>query len=84
MTMAAHTNNIIQFPVKQRRAVRSCPHCGSRNDVWQIGRLLWGYCDQHEVRWVVADYENIKRATLNRRELRKGLDFLSAFAEVSH
>jgi hypothetical protein len=82
--MPANTNNIIQFPVKKRREVRGCPHCGLRNDVWQIGRLLWGYCDRHEVRWVVADYESITRATINRRELRKGLEFLSAFAEVSH
>ncbi len=84
MIMPANTNNIIQFPVQQRREVRGCPHCGSRNDVWQIGRLLWGYCDRHEVRWVVADDESITRATINRRELRKGLDFLSSFAEVSH
>jgi hypothetical protein len=84
MIMPANSNNIIQFPVQQRREIRGCPHCGSRNDVWQIGRLLWGYCDRHEVRWVVADYESITRATINRRELRKGLDFLSSFAEVSH
>lgn len=82
--MSAKSNNVIQFPVRQRREVRGCPHCGSRNDVWQIGRLLWGYCARHEVRWVVADHECITRATINRRELRKGLEFLSSFAEVSH
>ncbi len=83
-TMQAKTNNIIQFPTKRQREVHGCPHCGTRNDVWQIGRLLWGYCERHEVRWVVANYESITRATINRRELRKGLEFLSAFAEVSH
>lgn len=83
-TMQAKTDNIIQFPGKRQREVNGCPHCGARNDVWQIGRLLWGYCEQHEVRWVVANYESITRATINRRELRKGLEFLSMFAEVSH
>ena len=83
-TMSAKTNNIIQFPVQKRRQINGCPRCGARSDVWQIGRLLWGYCEQHEVRWVVANYESITRATINRRELRKGLEFLSAFAEVSY
>ncbi len=83
-TMQVKTDNIIQFPGRRRRDVNGCPHCGVRNDVWQIGRLLWGYCKRHEVRWVVANYESITRATINRRELRKGLEFLSAFAEVSH
>lgn len=83
-TMQQKTSNIIEFPGKRRRELNGCPHCGTRNDVWQIGRLLWGYCEQHEVRWVVANYESITRATINRRELRKGLEFLSSFAEVSH
>ena len=82
--MPAKTNNVIQFPAQRRRAPRGCPHCGSRSDVWQIGRLLWGYCEEHEVRWVVANYEGITRATINRRELRRGLEFLSSFAEVSY
>jgi len=82
--MQAKTHNIIQFPVHRRRETCGCPHCGTRSDVWQIGHLLWGYCERHEVRWVVANYESITRATINRRELRKGLEFLSAFAEVSH
>ena len=82
--MSAKTNNIIQFPVQPRRHIHGCPRCGVRSDVWQIGRLLWGYCERHEVRWVVANYESITRATINRRELRKGLEFLSSFAEVSH
>ena len=83
MCMAANRDNIIPFPL-DRRGVKSCPHCGSRSDVWQIGRLLWGYCEEHEVRWVVANYDSVTRATINRSELRKGLEFLANFAEVSH
>ena len=82
--MPAKTNNIIEFPIERRRQVCGCPHYGARNDVWQIGRLLWGYCERHDVRWIVANYENIKRATINRRELRRGLEFLSSFVEVTH
>ena len=82
--MPAQIDNIIQFPVQRQRPIRGCPNCGARSDVWQIGRLLWGYCERHEFRWVVANYASITRATINRRELRRGLDFLSSFAEVSH
>jgi len=83
LTMPTISNNIIQFPVHRRREIRGCPHCGSNSDVWQIGRLLWGYCETHELRWIVASHQSIARATINRRELRKGLEFLSSFAEIS-
>ena len=76
-------DNIIEFPLNRRRQMLTCPHCGTRSNVWQIGRLLWGYCETHAVRWVVADYRTVTRATVNRRELRKGLEFLSTFVEVS-
>lgn len=76
-------DNVIQFPLKRPQHSHECPHCGKRSDVWQIGRVLWGYCDAHEVRWVVADYQSVSRATINRKELRRGLEFLSNFAEVS-
>ena len=82
--MATPADNVIPFPVDRRREVRGCPHCGARNDVWQIGRLLWGFCEAHEVRWVVADYNSITRAAINRRELRRGLEFLANFVEISH
>ena len=82
-SMAALPDNVVPFPVRPRRKLRGCPQCGARNDVWQIGRLLWGYCERHEVRWVVANYANVTRASINRRELQKGLEFLSAFSEVS-
>jgi hypothetical protein len=82
--MSVVANNVIAFPIHRRREVRGCPHCGTRNDVWQIGQLLWGYCELHEVRWVVQNYHVVTRATINRGELRKGLEFLSAFVEVSH
>ena len=75
---------VIPFPVHRRRDVSGCPHCGVHDKVWQIGRLLWAYCETHELRWVVANYQGVTRATINRRELRKGLEFLSSFAEVSH
>jgi hypothetical protein len=81
--MAAVTDNIIAFPLHRRREISGCPHCGKRDDIWQIGRLLWAYCKSHEVRWVVADYRGVTRATINRREMREGLEFLSTFVEVS-
>ena len=81
--MAASADNIIRFPLDRRREFMGCPHCGRRSDVWQIGRLLWAYCDSHELRWVVADYERVSRATINRDELRRGLEFLSVYVEVS-
>jgi hypothetical protein len=76
-------DNIIKFPVERRREIKGCPHCGSRNDVWQIGRVLWAYCEMHEVRWVVANYGSASKATINRRQLRKGLEFLSSFVEIT-
>ena len=81
--MPGRIDNVVQFPLHRRHAVRGCPQCGRRGDVWQIGRLLWAYCENHELRWVVADYEGVTRATINRRELRKGLEFLSSFDEVA-
>ncbi|MBT8076923.1 MAG: hypothetical protein KJO31_00015 [Gammaproteobacteria bacterium] len=77
-------DNIIPFPLARRRSIRACPHCGSQTDVWKIGRLLWGYCRRHEVRWVVADYKHVTPQSLDRGQLRQGLEFLSAYAEVSH
>jgi hypothetical protein len=82
-TMRAKTNNVIQFPIERRREISGCPHCGASNEFWQIGRLLWGYCEDHELRWVVANHSGITRATINRRELRRGLEFLSSFVEVT-
>jgi hypothetical protein len=78
-----HLDNIIPFPLNRRNRMHVCPHCGTRSNVWQIGRLLWGYCDEHELRWVVADYHNVGRASINRRELREGLEFLAEFSEVT-
>lgn len=81
--MSTPANNVITFPLHRRRDVHGCPHCGKRDDIWQIGRLLWAYCETHELRWVVADYERVSRATINRHEMREGLEFLATFAEVS-
>jgi hypothetical protein len=78
-----HTDNIVQFPLERRPNISVCPHCGTRSNVWQIGRLLWGYCEDHVLRWVVTDYHRAARATINRRELRRGLEFLSLYSEIS-
>ena len=81
-TMPEVVDNIVKFPLARRRELKSCPHCGCHSDVWKIGRLLWAYCDRHEVRWVVADYKTVTPETLDRAHLRRGLEFLSNFSEV--
>lgn len=81
--MADAASNIIPFPIDRCRDMRGCPHCGTRSDVYRIGRLLWAYCDQHEVRWVVADFQDATPVVMDRQQLRRGLEFLSAFVEVS-
>ena len=83
ITMTNIPDNVVQFPLNRRRDMRTCPHCGTCSDVWQLGRLLWGYCDTHEVRWVVADYHTVSPDDLDRNQMRRGLQFLSSFAEVS-
>lgn len=75
-------NNVVPFPL-QRRAMQGCPHCGKRSGVWRIGRLLWACCETHEVRWVAADLKRVPPGGLDRRQLRKGLEFLASFDEVS-
>lgn len=81
--MAERASNIVQFPLERRREMRGCPHCGTRSNVYRIGRLLWAYCDDHEVRWVVADFHDASPASMDRQQLRRGLEFLSSFDEVS-
>lgn len=81
--MTTSANNIVQFPLSRRRDMQCCPHCGTGSDVYRIGRLLWGYCEAHEVRWVVADYHDSTPASIDRQQLRRGLEFLSSFVEVS-
>lgn len=81
--MASVADNVLPFPLSRRRELQSCPHCGTRKDVFRIGRLLWAYCDEHEVRWVVADLHDASPLSMNRQHLRKGLEFLSTFVEVS-
>ena len=81
--MASVSDNVIPFPLHRARELKGCPHCGRRDDVWQIGRLLWAYCIAHECRWVVHDYARVSRATINREELRQGLEFLASYVEVS-
>lgn len=81
--MATVADNVVQFPLSRRRDLQGCPNCGTRSDVYRIGRLLWAYCDEHEVRWVVADFHEASPESMNRQQLRKGLEFLSSFVEVS-
>lgn len=75
--------NILKFPLDRSRGIKGCPHCGKRTSVWPIGRLAWAYCDVHAVRWVAADLESAARRKPDRQQLRKGLEFLSTFVEVS-
>lgn len=81
--MPETADNIIPFPLSRRRDLRCCPQCGTHRDVLQIGRLLWGYCDAHELRWVVADFHEVTPHAMDRQQLRRGLEFLSAFVEIS-
>lgn len=76
-------DNVIPFPLTRRREFSGCPHCGKRTSVWRIGRLVWAYCDLHAVRWVAADLKRIPRDSMDRSQLKKGLEFLSAFDEIS-
>lgn len=81
--MTARADNVVPFPLDRRRDMRCCPHCGTYSDVWPIGRLIWGYCDAHRVRWVIADLKRVSPASMDRQQLRRGLEFLSSFVEVS-
>lgn len=81
--MSALASNVVEFPLERCRNVGACPHCGTYSDVRRVGRLLWAYCDAHEVRWVVADDQSMVPGKLDRHRLRKVVEFLSSFAEVS-
>ncbi len=81
--MVARTDNVVEFPLNRRREFASCPQCGRRGGIWQIGRLLWGYCVTHELRWVVADLHSIRLERLDRDRIRRGLELLSSYVEVS-
>lgn len=76
-------SNIVPFPLERRRRLNGCPHCGRRTSVWRIGRLAWAYCEAHAVRWVAADFKDLPPAGFDRQQLRRGLEFLASFDEVS-
>lgn len=82
--MSASASNVVPFPLNRRPVMRGCPQCGRRSDVVPFGRLLWGYCAEHETRWVVADLKSPRERCTDRAELRRGLELLSRFVEVSH
>ncbi|HLT91512.1 MAG TPA: hypothetical protein VKZ85_11250 [Woeseiaceae bacterium] len=75
-------NNVVPFPL-HRRPMQGCPHCGRRSSVWRIGRLVWACCDTHEVRWVAADLQHVPPGGLDRSQLRKGLERLAAYVEIT-
>lgn len=77
-------DNVIAFPLSRSPTMRGCPQCGACSDVWQIGRLIWGYCVEHEVRWVTTDLHDVREPHLDRQHMRRGLEFLASFLEVSH
>jgi hypothetical protein len=81
--MSSNGSNIVQFPLNRGAGIEGCPHCGKRTSVWRIGRLAWAYCDVHAVRWVAADLKYVAEGHLDRQQLRKGLEFLARFVEVS-
>lgn len=82
-SMPDTNSNVVQFPLQRRAAVRGCPQCGTCHDTWQIGRLIWGYCRDHEVRWVAADLKSVPKERVDRQQLRRGLEFLASYTEVS-
>lgn len=82
--MTTTASNVVRFPLSRRRDMQGCPHCGTGSDVHRIGRLLWAYCETHEVRWVVADFHDATPVSVDRQQLRRGLEFLSSFVEISH
>lgn len=81
--MQSPGDNVIPFPLRRHREHRGCPQCGRRGGVWQIGRLLWGYCDRHQLRWVVADLKATRLELLDREQIRRGLEYLASYVEVS-
>ena len=76
-------DNVIEFPLNRRRPIHGCPQCGRRGGVWQIGRLLWGYCQAHQLRWVAADLQSVHVERLDRERIRHGLKMLSSYVEVT-
>jgi hypothetical protein len=74
--------DIIPFPLDRRRPI-GCPQCGTCSDVQPVGRLTWAWCERHAVRWVVADRGEPGPAAFDRRRLRRMVEFLAGFTEVS-
>lgn len=78
------TNNVVPFPTRARQTITGCPHCGTHTELWRIGRLLWGHCRDHEMRWVVADLQDNAPGYIDLLELQERLEYLADFVEVSH
>lgn len=80
--MSGASENVIPFPAHACRVTQGCPQCGTQTNFWRFGRLLWGYCDEHELRWVAADFGH-PAASYNVRSILENLKFLASFDEVS-
>ncbi len=81
--MSCRNSNVIPFPGVSARAPVTCPACGRHSGLRRLGRLLWGVCNRHELRWVAADLGDAAVRDYDRAQLRANLNYLSRFAEVS-
>lgn len=75
-------SNVVAFPIQRRSLSRTCPECGTLSGTLRFGRILWGYCEDHETRWVATDFGKIAEP-FDRAQLRRSLNFLTDFVEVS-
>ncbi|MDH3645918.1 MAG: hypothetical protein OER80_04010 [Gammaproteobacteria bacterium] len=82
--MSLTANNVLPFPTWSRRKVGACPNCGTHTALWRIGRLLWGHCHEHAVRWVAADLNDAGPGMIDLGQLRERLERLSQFVEITH
>ncbi|MEM1260815.1 MAG: hypothetical protein AAGH76_00315 [Pseudomonadota bacterium] len=77
----ANVSNVLQFPTARARRLATCPQCGKISGTRRIGRLLWAYCEAHEARWVVRDFEQLP-VSESPTDVTESLALLSQFAEV--
>ncbi|MEM8983889.1 MAG: hypothetical protein AAGC71_12740 [Pseudomonadota bacterium] len=76
----ATESNVLRFPSARAR-LATCPHCGTITDTHRIGRLLWAYCDAHEMRWVARDFGTVPPSE-SPDHVAQSLALLSRYAEV--
>ncbi len=83
LSMSLSASNVVPFPTRSSQTDSGCPHCGTHTELWRIGRILWGHCREHELRWVIADLQEPMPGTIDLVQLRERLELLSDFVEVS-